>query len=281
MYVKVINPAKHGKSEYDNSGSCMALVTYLSKEDQDKGKDKEFYFNHESDNITTDVVRRSIDNNGVQIAKGEAKFYSLVIAPRPEEMEHIGNDKKKLKEYVKDSMDIYAGNFNHKEKNRGSKNLTGKDLVYFAKLEDHRYYKGTDEEVKQGKAKQGDKVPGNHIHIHIIVSRRDKSQKQKLSPLANSKHLFSRENFKNKCCDHFDGKHNYIGSGKELEKHIVMRDGSVEEKMAYFIKQDVLRKAPQLKPEIANPIINNIKQAAPEETEEEKPQQQNRRKLGL
>ncbi len=235
MYVKVINPKKHGKTEYNNAGSCTALVNYLSKEDKDKGLEKEFYFSHNQDKVTSLEVVRSIDGNCPDIEKHEAKFYSLVVAPRPEEMEHLKHDKAELKAYVRDAMDIYAANFNKKD--GSSKNLAGKDLVYYAKLEENRYYKGTDEAVKQGKAKQGDPLPGDNTHIHIIVSRKDKTKQIKLSPLANSKKLFYREELKLKCCDHFDKKYNYIGAGKELKKHIVMRDGSIEEKIAYVEKE--------------------------------------------
>jgi hypothetical protein len=174
-------------------------------------------------------------------------------------MDHIGNDKARLKQYVRDVMDIYAGNFNKKDGT--SKNLTGKDLVYYAKLEEKRYYKGTDEEVKQGRAKQGDVMPGDNTHVHIIVSRKDKSKTIKLSPLVNSKTLFSRENFKLSSCKHFDDHFQYQGSGKELEKRIVMRDGTVQERMDYInreyernrqressIENDLL-KIPHLNPE--------------------------------
>ncbi len=132
-------------------------------------------------------------------------------------------------------MDIYAQNFNKKDGT--SKNLTGKDLVYFAKIEENRYYKGTDEEVKQGVAKQGDVLPGDNTHVHIIVSRTDRSKKIKLSPLANSKKLFSRESFKLKSCKHFDENYRYEGAGRELEKHIVMRDGSIQDREDYFMRE--------------------------------------------
>ena len=235
MFVKVIDPKKHGKTTYNNAGSCSALVNYLSKEDKGKGLEKELFFSHDQDHVRDIDVIRNIDNNCPLIGKNEAKFYSLVVAPRPDEMEHIKNDKSRLKAYVRDTMDIYASNFN--KKNGTSKNLTGKDLVYFAKIEENRYYKGTDEAVKQGIAKQGDVLPGDNTHVHIIVSRQDKSKTTKLSPLANSKKLFSRENFKMNSCKHFDDNYKYQGSGKELERHIVMRDGSAQEREDYFIKQ--------------------------------------------
>src|ERR1035437_490543 len=236
MFVKVIDPKKHGKTAYNNAGSCSALVNYLSKEDKDKGLEKELFFSHDQDHVRSIDVIRSIDNNCPLIGKNEARFYSLVVAPRPDEMEHIKSDKARLKAYVRDTMDIYAGNFNNK-KDGTSKNLTGKDLVYFAKIEENRYHKGTDEAVKQGIARQGDVLPGDNTHVHIIVSRQDKSKTTKLSPLANSKKLFSRENFKMNSCNHFDKNYLYQGAGKELERHIVMRDGSVEQLEDYFIKQ--------------------------------------------
>jgi hypothetical protein len=46
-----------------------------------------------------------------------------------------------------------------------------------------------------------------------------------------------------KCCKHFDKKYEYEGSGKELEKHMVMQDGTVEEKVAYITKECEQRKA--------------------------------------
>jgi hypothetical protein len=235
MFVKVIDPKKHGKTAYNNSGSCSALVNYLSKEDKDKGLEKELFFSHDQDHVRSIDVIRNIDNNCPLIGKNEAKFYSLVVAPRPDEMEHIHNDKARLKAYVRDTMDIYAGNFNKKDGT--SKHLTGGDLVYFAKIEENRYYKGTDEAVKQGIAKQGDVLPGDNTHVHIIVSRQDKTQKTKLSPLVNSKTLFHRESFKLKSCKHFDDHFQYQGSGKELEKRIVMRDGTVQERMDYINRE--------------------------------------------
>jgi hypothetical protein len=247
MFVKVINPKTHGKTEYNNSGSCAALVNYLSKEDKDKGLERELYFNHDKDQISSIEVTRSIDNNCPNIEQNEAKFYSLVIAPEPDEMQHLKSDPNRLKEYVRDTMDIYAQNFNKKDGT--SKNLSGNDLVYYAKMEHNRYYKGTDEEVKKGHAKQGEALPGDNTHIHIIVSRKDKSKEIKLSPLVNSKKLFSRENFKTKCCNHFDKKYKYEGSGKELEKHLLMRDGTVEQKIAYITKEYEQRKAQRDKEE--------------------------------
>src|ERR1039458_10254604 len=80
-------------------------------------------------------------------------------------------------------------------------------------------------------------MPGDNTHVHVIVSRTDKSKIIKLSPLVNSKKLFSRENFKLKSCKHFDQHYLYEGAGKELEKHIVMRDGTLQQREDYFNKE--------------------------------------------
>ncbi len=248
-----------------------------------KGLEKEFFFSHDKDQVLSIDVIRSIDNNCPLIGKTEAKFYSLVVAPRPDEMDHIGNDKARLKQYVRDTMDIYAGNFNKKDGT--SKNLTGGDLVYFAKLEDNRYYKGTDEEVKQGKAKKGDVLPGDNTHVHIIVSRQDKSKTTKLSPLANSKKLFSRENFKLNSCKYFDENYLYQGAGKELERHIVIRDGSVEQLEDFFRKEYASRR--QHEGSIENDLLKiphlNPAQGEqnPDEKKRKKKSEERKRGLGM
>ena len=59
--------------------------------------------------------------------------------------------------------------------------------MYFAKIEHFRKFKGNDKNVKKGLFSSGDFKPGLQTHIHYIVSRKDKSQKMKLSPLANER----------------------------------------------------------------------------------------------
>jgi hypothetical protein len=284
MYVKIINPKTDGKTEYNNAGSCSAVVNYLSKEDIGKGLEKEFFFSHDKDQVLSSDVIRSIDNNCPSIVKGEARFYSLVVAPRPDEMDHIKNDKTRLKQYVRDTMDIYAKNFNGK--NGANKNLTGGDLVYYAKLEENRYYKGTDEAVKQRKAKQGDVMPGDNTHVHVIVSRTDKSKIIKLSPLVNSKKLFSRENFKLKSCTHFDQHYLYEGAGKELEKHIVMRDGTLQQREDYT-NREYNRNREYENSSIENDLLkigrvnHGQGQQNPDEKKKKKKDEERRRGLGM
>jgi hypothetical protein len=78
-------------------------------------------------------------------------------------------------------MDAYAQNFKREGIN------SSEDLVWFAKLENHRYYTHKDPEVKQGLKKRGDRKEGEQMHIQVIVSRKDATNKIKLSPQNNSR----------------------------------------------------------------------------------------------
>ncbi len=75
-----------------------------------------------------------------------------------------------MKRLTRECMDEYARNF-YREKIR-----SGDDLVWYGRVETERHYKGDDPEVKAGKAKAGERKPGLQLHVHIIVSRMDRSQ---------------------------------------------------------------------------------------------------------
>src|SRR3546814_357525 len=78
-------------------------------------------------------------------------------------------------------MDEYARNF----KRPGIS--SSKDLLWFAKLENHRYYSYKDPEVKKGLKKRGEPKEGEQMHVQVIVSRKDISNKIKLSPQNTSR----------------------------------------------------------------------------------------------
>lgn len=233
MYVKI-----HGVKDYvkGNTQSCIDLVDYLEKENEEKDfEEQERFFNHASKNFDSQYVIQKIDNNKKGLKDKDAKFFMLTINPSERELKHlakIATDGREvsdvsqlskgeyerynniLRDYTREVMDEYAKNFN-----RG---LSGNDLVYFAKIEQERHYKGTDNEVKEGLMESGQKKEGMQTHVHIIVSRKDVSQKVSLSPLANSrgssKHQlngknvkvgFDRDNFVGKCEGLFDRLYNY------------------------------------------------------------------------
>jgi len=89
--------------------------------------------------------------------------------------------RQQLKQYANEVMDEYARNF------KKDKVQSNKDILYYGKLENHRYYTHKDEEVKQGFAKRGEQKPGEQMHVQVIVSRKDVTDSIRLSPLNNSR----------------------------------------------------------------------------------------------
>lgn len=174
----------------NNKGSCAKLVTYLEKENR-QGQDNkalpEHWFNHLRNDIKPYEVRIAIDNNIAKLSREDAKFFLINISPSEKEIRHLKalygeqGAKEQLKAYAAKVMDAYAANF----KRAGVE--SGKDLVYFSKLENYRYYTYKDLEVRQGRAKKGDRKPGEQMHVQVIVSRKDASNSIKLSPLNNSR----------------------------------------------------------------------------------------------
>lgn len=210
----------HSSMASKNTGSSSNLVDYLDKENQELEKmalstpdrEKEIairnrqqhFFNAESDSIRGYEVKEKIDSNISKLGKKDAKFFAPTINFSKEELNHLASNATNgrnvknvmemnrmeferyndyLRKYSKKVMDNYADNFG-RQKN-GLKD--GNDLVYYAKIEHSRKYKGTDKAVVERKAKSGDMKEGLQSHVHIIVSRKDKTQKMKLSPLSNEK----------------------------------------------------------------------------------------------
>jgi len=176
----------------NNKGSSGQLVSYLEKEnrvlyEQNPRLEPEYWFNQESQQIQPYQVRYDIDHNVDRLSKDEAKFFLVNISPSENELlflkEEFGEEgaKQQLKEYANQVMDEYARNFK-KEQVQGNS-----DILYFGKVENHRYYTHKDEEVKQGLAKRGEQKPGEQMHVQIIVSRKDMTDRIRLSPLNNSR----------------------------------------------------------------------------------------------
>ncbi|MER3374592.1 MAG: MobB family relaxase [Allomuricauda sp.] len=205
-------------------GSARDFVNYLEKENEGKEPEQqEGYFNQEEKNIDAERVIAEIDANTAKLKKREPKFYSLVLSPSQRELQHIGNDPEKLRQYTRQVMQAYAASFYR------DREVTVKDILYFAKLERERTYSEKDREVKENQAhaskilelqhrvraiqegrEQGEIaklrekinalereaphqlngkriVPGmakegHQSHIHIIVSRMDRTNTHSLSP---------------------------------------------------------------------------------------------------
>lgn len=143
----------------DNKGSSGALVNYLEKENQmqiekGKGLELENWFNGTGNEIRRQEVRMKIDSNIAKLGRSDSKFFLINISPSQKELAHLyekyGKEgaKEKLKGFAIKIMDEYAKNFKRPGIN------SHKDLLWYGKHENFRYYKHTDKEVKDGQGKR-------------------------------------------------------------------------------------------------------------------------------
>jgi hypothetical protein len=176
----------------DNKGSSAALVNYLEKEkhlhiESGRGLALESWFNGTSNEISRQQVRVKIDRNIAKLSRNDAKFFLINVSPSQKELaflhEKYGEQdaKEKLRAFAVKVIDEYAMNF--KRPGIGSH----KDLLWYGKLENYRYYKHDDKEVKDGTKQKGEQKEGRQMHVQIIVSRKDISNTVKLSPQNTSK----------------------------------------------------------------------------------------------
>lgn len=317
-YFKISTPPEHANK---NTASCGDLIEYLEKENIGKDlDDQEHFFSHEEDMIFSDEAQRQIDNNVKGLKKTETKFYELSLSYSQDELQHITNiassnvEKRALiQKHVRDVMDHYAKHFN---RSLGERPLNGKDLVYFAKIENQRRYhpdtknpelkkifkhnyqtkskiKIAKENGKQNLQKElekqliknkdgrviepGQLKDGHNTHVHIVVSRKDRSQTISLSPLANSRGSqnklngkevkigFNRDTFAEKVehsFDHnlgydraFSNKYRNLQQAKSMNMHIskfkeLVR--SPEQSLQIYATKLIQRV-------IANQLVNNNK----------------------
>lgn len=169
MHTKIIDPRRNGRFVFANRGSSNKIVSYLGHEAREQHKETAF-FNDEKSDITAQQVKVAIDSNTKGVRKTQEKFYSLVISPSHDELNHLGNDPQKLKCYTKKVMENYARNFNL----ANQKQLKSSDLVWFATIHQQR-------KEKEGE-KKGQVKAGQNTHVHILVSTKDKSGKSHLNP---------------------------------------------------------------------------------------------------
>lgn len=217
MIIKIHDSNVPGK----NTGSCSNLIQYLEKENRERDPlEKEYFFNNHKEEIHAATVERMIDSNKGRLGKDDIKFFMITVNPSERELAHIGNDEDKLKSYVNDLMDKYAENF--KRQYPDETPLSGKDIMYFAKVEHERTYKfgdkrfaktmafnseikieiaknlGNERRIRQLEKKyirnslglpilEGNKKDGKNMHVHLVVSRYDYKKKFKLSPMANQR----------------------------------------------------------------------------------------------
>jgi hypothetical protein len=216
--------------EAANQGSSSALVHYLEKENRlDKTGEPEYWFNGRTITIDPYDVMRTIDNNVAKLGKTDAKFFLVNISPSQKEIAFLrkqyGDEgvKDQLKGFAARVMDAYAENFK-REAIRSQE-----DLVWFAKLENYRYYTHKDPEVKQGIKRRGDRKDGEQLHVQVIVSRKDASNTIKLSPMNTSR---GRNEQHSKKMGQFD-RVAFKQSGESLFDSLFEFDRGLKDTMAY------------------------------------------------
>jgi hypothetical protein len=111
-------------------------------------------------------VIKDIDGNIGQLLKTDAKFYAVHVSPSEKELQRMGSTEQEqaeaMKRYIREVfIPEYAKNFN--------KGLSAADIKFYGKI--HFDRDRSDNRL--------------NMHCHLIVSRKDQSNKVKISPLTN------------------------------------------------------------------------------------------------
>ncbi len=124
--------------------SVTNFVEYLEKENEGKPIElQEHFFDQNNDYVSPEIVIDKIDGNTAKLKKETPKFYSIIVSPSAKELKYINNDSQKLRSYIREIMNTYADNFYRDKK------IMVNDLLYFAKIEHERSFKGFDKEIKE------------------------------------------------------------------------------------------------------------------------------------
>ena len=248
MFINITDSEKG-----DNKSSSGQLVHYLDKEQRLFDAPSGQWFNGTSRDILSYQVRTALDNNVAKLGKGDAKFFLINISPSQKELRHLldrfGEQilGEELKQYTGKVMDEYARNFHRPGVS------SHKDLLWFAKLEHYRYYSFRDKEVRLGEVKAGDVKPGDHRHIQVIVSRKDVTNKIKLSPMnksrgRNAEHSkklgqFDRSSFKQSGEIVFDKTFVFDRKLEDTYKYLnAQENGNSQERIALGLQRENLKK---------------------------------------
>ena len=219
-----INFAPPSKGTYNNVGSSRQLVSYMEHEDlerMEKGIYTDGFFNLTNDNIYKSKVIKDIDSNIGQLLKTDAKFFAIHVSPSEKELRAMGNTEqeqaKAMKCYIREVfIPEYAKNFN--------KELSEADIKFYGKI--HFDRNRSDNNL--------------NMHCHLIVSRKDQSNKKKLSPLTNHndtkngviKGGFDRVKLFQEAEQGFDKLFSYNRQQSEsFDYHNTMKNGSISEQI--------------------------------------------------
>ena len=209
---------------YNNAGSSRQLASYMEHEDLERmqqGIYTDGFFNLTEENIYKSKVIKDIDSNIGQLLKTDAKFYAIHVSPSEKELRAMGSTEKEqaeaMKRYIREVfIPEYAKNFN--------KELSASDIKFYGKIHFNR--SRSDNEL--------------NMHCHLIVSRKDQSNKKKLSPLTNHKNTkngvikggFDRVNLFQQAEQGFDKQFNYNRQLSEaFEYYNIMKNSTITNKL--------------------------------------------------
>ena len=219
-----IDFAPPSNGTYNNAGSSRQLANYLEHEDlerMEKGIYIDGFFNLADDNIYKSKVIKDIDTNIGQLLKTDAKFFAIHVSPSESELRAMGNTEQEkaeaMKRYIREVfISEYAKNFN--------KGLSEANIKFYGKI--HFDRNRSDNEL--------------NMHCHLIVSRKDQTNKRKLSPLTNHKNTqkgtvtggFDRVNLFQQAEQGFDKLFGYNRQLSEsFEYANTMKNGSMDNKL--------------------------------------------------
>ena len=219
-----IDFAPPSSGTYNNAGSSRQLVSYMEHEDlerMEKGIYTDGFFNLTDDNIYKSKVIKDIDSNIGQLLKTDAKFFAIHVSPSESELRAMGDTEQEkaeaMKRYIREVfIPEYAKNFN--------KGLSEADIKFYGKI--HFDRSRSDNEL--------------NMHCHLIVSRKDQTNKKKLSPLTNHKNTkngvikggFDRVNLFRQAEQGFDKLFRYNRQLSEsFEYSNTMKNGSIDNKL--------------------------------------------------
>ncbi len=209
---------------YNNAGSSRQLASYMEHEDLErmkKGIYTDGFFNLTEDNIYKSKVIKDIDTNIGQLLKNDAKFFAIHVSPSEKELQAMGNTEQEqaeaMKRYIREVfIPEYAKNFN--------KGLSEEDIKFYGKI--HFDRNRSENEL--------------NMHCHLIASRKDQTNKKKLSPLTNHKNTkngvikggFDRVNLFRQAEQGFDKLFGYDRQLSEsFDYHNTMKNGSISEQL--------------------------------------------------
>ena len=209
---------------YNNAGSSRQLASYMEHEDlerMEKGIYTDGFFSLTDDNIYRSKVIKDIDSNIGQLLKTDAKFFAIHVSPSESELRAMGNTEQEkaeaMKRYIREVfIPEYAKNFN--------KGLSEADIKFYGKI--HFDRSRSDNEL--------------NMHCHLIVIRKDQTNKKKLSPLTNHKNTkngvikggFDRVNLFQQAEQGFDKIFSYNRQQTESFDYLnTMKNGSISEQI--------------------------------------------------